>query len=732
VPLARRLVGAVSGGLVLLLALAPQPAAAQFRRPPRERFEIRGMDFRPDGAWRKQAARVAETRRALLAAGNVRALNAPMSFASTAITGTYEVPVLPIDFPDAPAPFPAANYADVLFNPAPSTRPYSVRSFYNQLSNGLVTIDGVVRPWARADSSSVYYEDGCNGVGVSGPCAHGGNRFTELLINALQQNDDGTFDWAQFDQDGDGYVDFVTFLQSQIDGACGTQHIWAHRSYISGWNNGSPYVTKTPWPGHPGQFIKVEDYTIQSAQGGRTACTSGQIMPIGTIAHETGHAFGLPDLYDTDATSEGIGEWGLMSSGNYSIPESPARYEAWSLVQMGWVKVDTLTSSRTVSITPVTASDTVYYIAVPASNEYFLVENRQALESDSAQMNPLYNVIAKMPGLLIWHVDQNMIDAHGMTMDNRVNTGFVHGLALMEADGKRNLWASPGTAASNRGDLGDSYPGSSGNTRFSYTSVPAARLNTGGFIGWKIDSITQVVPNGAMSFRFLRQASTVVTGNYPSAQVKVNATSTTRYEEIFGPGDSFSLDATSPQVQDAGRSRFTFTSWSDGQPQAHTVLGHAGPDTIIATFAAEFRVKLTQVGTGTVTASQPGDLVAGVFLASGTPVTLTAAAGGGTIFSGWTGDTTSTAATLTLPMGRGYNVTATFVTPVPVNVEAAATALMGGAALTTAQTSYLDQIGNKNTGYDLGDFLALLRLNGVVPSPALLQQLGAASAPKEH
>jgi len=730
--LARRVHHALPSGFGLLLAalfLTPLPAAAQFPRPKRGQFEIRGLDFRPDGAWRKEAARVAQTRRALMAAGNVSALNAPMSFAPTAITGTYKVPVLPIDFSDAPTLYPAANYADVLFNPTPTTRPYSVRSYYQQLSNGLVTIDGVVRPFTRADSSSAYYEDGCNGVGI-GTCGHVG-RFTELLIGTLQHNDDGTFNWAQFDTDGDGYVDFVTFLQSQEDGACGTQHIWAHRAYISSWT-GSPYVTKTPWPGHPGQFIKVEDYTIQSAVGGITACDPNKIMPIGTIAHETGHAFGLPDLYDTDGTSEGIGEWGLMSSGNYAIPFSPARYEAWSLVQMGWVKVDTLSSSRTVITAPVTASDTVFYITVPGTNEYFLVENRQALESDSAQMNPAYNVIAKMPGLLIWHVDQDKIDAHGMTIDNRVNTGLVHGLALMEADGKRNLWANPGTASSNRGDLGDSYPGSTGNTRFSYRTFPAALANTGAITGWKIDSITQVVPNGAMSFRFLRQASTVIVAGTPSAQIKVNGTTSGRYEEIYGPGDTAALNVTSPQVQDAGRSRFTFASWSDGQPQAHTILGHVGPDTITANFSAEYRVKLTQVGTGTVSSSQAGDVVAGLFLAAGTSETLTATAGAGTIFAGWSGDTTAVGATLVLPMGRGYNVTASFVTPVAVDVNAAAAALMGGPALTTAQTDYLDQVGNKNTGYDLGDFLALLRLNGVVPSPALLKQLGAVAAPREH
>ena len=83
----------------------------------------------------------------------------------------------------------------------------------------------------------------------------------------------------------------------------------------------------------PGQFLKINSYTLQSGQGGNTACTAGQIMPIGTVAHETGHAFGLPDLYDTDAGSgtSGIGEWGLMGAGNYARPYSPSSFDAWSL-----------------------------------------------------------------------------------------------------------------------------------------------------------------------------------------------------------------------------------------------------------------------------------------------------------------------------------------------------------------------------------------------------------------
>ena len=52
-------------------------------------------------------------------------------------------------------------------------------------------------------------------------------------------------------------------------------------------------------------------------------------MPIGTMAHETGHAFGLPDLYDTDLRSasvtQGIGEWGIMGSGELHPAVQPLR-----------------------------------------------------------------------------------------------------------------------------------------------------------------------------------------------------------------------------------------------------------------------------------------------------------------------------------------------------------------------------------------------------------------------
>ncbi len=513
-----RRAGVVAALLLSGAALASE-SSLEFPRSVPGRFEVSGLDFRPTGAWRTRTDAVRSARRALLRGGALARLNGGSQ--SLRVQGSYDVPVIPITFPGVPSPFPAASYATVLFAPDGPGQPYSVRSYYAEVSRGAVDIDGVVFGWVTADSADTYYEDGCNGVGVLTSCPHGGQRFGDLLLEAMTRSDTGTVDWGQFDNDGpdgrpnsgddDGVVDFVTFLQPEVDGACATTNLWAHRYDLAGWNGGSPYVTITPRRDGvgqpvPGSFIQVRDYTLQSAVGGPTACTAGVIMPIGTMAHETGHAFGLPDLYDTNlrgaSPTQGIGEWGLMGSGNYAQPYSPAGYDAWSLVELGWAAVDTLRTNASISLGPVQAGDTVLYVAVPGTDEYFLFENRQALGSDSAQLNPgcLFGTRsgAKSAGLLLWHVDSGQVIAHGFRRDNRVNSGPVHGVALVQADGLNQL-RTPGSK--NRGDAGDSWPGASGNTFFGPTTNPAALDNQGRSAGFFLDSIRQVVPGGAVAFR---------------------------------------------------------------------------------------------------------------------------------------------------------------------------------------------------------------------------------------
>src|SRR5262245_52296152 len=403
------------------------------------------LDFAPDGAWRKQAASVARYRASLLSNRDFGGLNAAAAFgapgAAAAVTGTRFVPAILFRYQDVGtgSSHASSEYDAALFTQSPpGGRPYTYRTYYEQLSHNLFSVQGQTVGWVTLSKPEIQYtgdpaNDGCSGNPFGGSNATSCNGLfsgaaqTKMLsgINeAITAVDTGTFDWSQFDSDNDGFVDFVVLLHSETDGACGpggtaNNHLWSHRSSLN-----PTHVTHTPWAGHAGQFLRIRDYVLQSGVGGTNGCaTPTAIMPVGTIAHETGHALGLPDLYDVTGPSEGIGQWGLMSSGNYTSPLSPARMEAWSLQQLGWITITQITTNGTYTVPAVTpANHTAYLIRVANPNtrgEYYLIENRQGVLSDSALISRHCTASGlNFPsnchgGLAIWHVDSVNIKNFG-------------------------------------------------------------------------------------------------------------------------------------------------------------------------------------------------------------------------------------------------------------------------------------------------------------------------------
>lgn len=764
--------------LAALVLAGAGPADAQRQGAERGRFEVPGMDWAPNSAWRPRAQVVRANREALLRRGDVRGLNGPGPLlsraggggtAALAVSGTFHVPVVAIQYRDVDVAFPVDDFRDVLFATAPpQSRPYTLKTYYEEVSGGRIQMFGRVFTPVRTDSTAAYYQQSCNGIGVLTTCPDGGRRFGLMLLavlDSISNRPGGDTVWAQFDNDGpdglpnsgddDGDVDFVTFLQPVKDGACaGSPGVWAHRWVISAWNGGSKYVTKTPRRNAagqpiPGQFIRVNNYTMQSQLGGVTGCdaplppdlpTVSQILPVGTVAHETGHAFGLPDLYDTDrigSGTEGIGEWGIMGSGNYARAYSPAGYDPWSLYELGWATIEELAGTRTVRTGPRQTSDTVFLARTGNPNELFLIENRQAAGSDTAMLNPnnpnlptntppCRSNCRKAPGLLLWHVDLTRIAAGRSS--NTVNTGPIQGVSVVQADGFNHLRSS--AANRNRGDHGDPFPGTSQKTAFTLQSVPAARLNTGEYIGFIVDQIAQL-PNGEMSFRFLRRNPTVVRSALPTASIRVNGTVASRFEEVLPAGTQFTIGADSLQFAGAGRTKARFLAWSIGGPRDQTITSGALPDTISATFSAEHRLLATTTGTGAgaVTASVAGDLAAGTFYPAGTAVTVTATPAAGAVFGGWRGDTTAATPVLALVVGRPYDLEATFVAQVAVAVSDATAEVLGTPRLSDQQRSFLDLLGNRNGLFDLGDYLALLRREGQAAPPAALRAATGAARP---
>ena len=719
------------GGVGLPVALRAQNPPAGQGQPVRD-WEPAGFDFTPDGVWRKKARAVAQARAQAMARGDFSSLNRHLSLLSLgaplrttmAVTDTLRIPVLLVRFKDTDTTAlhaPSAYDSVLLGTTPPYGRPYTVRTFYTEMSHGLMTVEGVIIGWITLDSTNAWYAGPgtCDGV-----CSQG--HVADLIKRAVLHADSAGLAWGQFDNDGpdgvpnsaddDGIVDLIWLIHPKPGAECLVDgDIWSHRWYYSGWT-GTPITTSSNRAG--GGRILVDNYTIQSGVGGVTGCDPTQIMAPGTIGHETGHGLALPDLYDTGFNTEGIGEWGLMGSGNWSRPFSPSHMEAFSLSRLGWVTVVPITTPGVYTVGPIETSDTAFVVRPTVPNprgEYFMLENRQAVLADTALIKDHGG-----GGLLIWHVDSTQYAQGGLPW-NYVNDGSIHGVALEQADGQGNLDCTYPSSCNNRGDGGDPYPGWTANTVFGPSSKPAATMNSNGaFAGFVVDSIRQLVPTGAMAFRVTFGAVSIVDASDTTAQVQVDGTPVNVYRGVWLSGSTHTIAVDSAQLSSSGATRYLFSSWSDGGARSHSVSGSTTGATYTAQVSVQYLAQLAVAGGGSVSATRTIDATNGTFLSAGDSVTLTATPTPGQSFLGWSGDTTATGTVLKLRMSRPFAVTAVFASPQDVVNQL----LSGSSSITAAALLLLDQLGNHNGRFDIGDAVAWLDRNpGLATSPVLLKLL---------
>ncbi|MEX0691945.1 MAG: M6 family metalloprotease domain-containing protein [Gemmatimonadales bacterium] len=599
--------------------------------------------------------------------------------------------------------------------------PYTLTTYYDEISDGRLEVTGDVLEWRRVSEDATFYE---GGAGCQGLC---GNARVGNLIQELVVAWDPTVDFGQYDNDGpdgipnsgddDGFVDAVVIFHPDVDGACravntaATNTIWAHRWVVAGW--GVTIITNDVSAKAGFGNIRVRDYIIQGGQGGNSGCASNQPQAPGVVAHETGHLLGLPDLYNTGAgVSQGIGEWGLMSSGNYRVPTSPAYMEAWSRAELGWVTEVVAPVNTTIDLSPVQTSDTVLIIPIPETTEYFLLENRQALGSDGQ---------IRGPGLLIWHVDSALMASRRFS--NTVNASLPHALALEQADGADHLMNG-----TNRGDAGDPFPGSSNRTIWNHNTTPGSAGNSGTPSWASLEQIQQLTPGGAV--RFLNAWGVPVTINVVGPGVVTSAGN-----PVSGTAAIAAVTEYAAQPNEGS----IFVGWSGDTvtTQANLLLHPGHPWNVTTTFAAPL-----VLSAGTVPPATMGAPFQHTLTATGGPVghvwTMPSGAlppglihAGGTISGTPTQVGTFTANIVVtsgaLQMGVQVPITVSAPTLATSAVVEAVLGNMG--ALTANERNYLDLLGNQNGQLDIGDFLAWVTLTGATPSAAhmaAIQRLGGA------
>jgi M6 family metalloprotease-like protein len=389
------------------------------------------------------------------------------------VSGSRSIPVLLLRFSNTTGDgsghplFPASTLQRKLFDGDPGHPGKTIGKFYEEMSYGKFTVTGKVYDWTQLRRPDTFYEgrdyfgnygaEHCNGMC---PTAHMG----DLIREALDLNPN--INWALYDNDGpdgrpnsgddDGYVDFVAFAHAEKGGECkrGTTNIWSHRSSLSSWTN-RDYETMSPRFG--GGYIRIDDYTIQPAYG----CDGTTPNDIGVFAHEFGHAFGLPDLYDTSGKGEGVGNWCLMSGGAWGgdgkSPDQPVQLSPWAKELLGWITPKDITGNLTPASIPTYEDHPDVYRLRISRTQYYLINNIGRKLSNS-----------KLPaaGLQIWLVNQTRVKT-GMR-SNTVNADpDNYGVDLIEADGLRMLHTPKF-----RGGPGDLFPGTNDMRRFDSGTMP--------------------------------------------------------------------------------------------------------------------------------------------------------------------------------------------------------------------------------------------------------------------
>lgn len=396
------------------------------------------------------------------------------------VIGPREIVVILVEFQDVahnPA-YDVAHFNNLLFS---ASNPNSMYNYYYEASYGQMPISGVITGWHLSKHKMSYYgADDDETDGFNGP-VHKLAREAVKLANAAG------FDFSRYDKNRDGNIDHIIVVHAgpaQETGgrSYGPNAIWSHHWLIS------PYE-------------KVDG--VSAAYYSMVAESS----PIGTIAHEFGHDLGLPDLYDTDGSSSGIGSWGLMGLGAWlAAGDVPAHPCAWSKILLGWAKPRVVTADKIgLALDSVENSSINAIVKIPFTlNEYFLLENRRKIGFDQYLPGD---------GILIWHID----DSVGDIASNDVNNNEDHKrVDLEEADGLNDL-----DSIAFYGDANDPYY--LGNvTGFGNSTTPDSRLYSGKSSNVSIVNVSASAATMTLDILFSANPAPVALAGGPYAGV-INA-----------------------------------------------------------------------------------------------------------------------------------------------------------------------------------------------------------------
>lgn len=226
-------------------------------------------------------------------------------------------------------------------------------AYWREVSYGKISTQWVASGWHKLSKSLDYYGTDIGGKGNDGD---GSQLLKDAVIAA-----DIDIDYSRFRH--------VFVIHAGMDQRISnrTNDLWPHFwSQLGIWTN---------------DIVKV-DRALYVAEFAR----------LNAYVHEFAHSLGLPDLYRRNETKRSlVGNWSPMDSGEWlGNPRgaSPARPEAWSTIQLGWLsplEIQPCDSGTNVTLFPLEISEGTRVIKIPAGDKlYYLVELRRKIGVDQS------------------------------------------------------------------------------------------------------------------------------------------------------------------------------------------------------------------------------------------------------------------------------------------------------------------------------------------------------------
>lgn len=383
-----------------------------------------------------------------LSATNISGSGPQFSPPTSYVKGAKVGLTLLIDFSDDPATIPHAEVVD--FCNADGYTGYgnkgSVKEYFLENSNGLMTYTNVVTVYIRAPRPKSYYNDTTQESGTMG------NILIRDALNTLKALPNYTSQilpaMSSLTYDSRARVVACNVFFTGASSGVWSMGLWPHAWTLV--DVGAQAL---------GNGMSIYKYQITHM---------GSSLSLGTFCHENGHMLlGYPDLYDYDYDSAGgAGQFCLMNSGGNGT--NPKQICAYLKRASGWATTVELNSMSqllgTVTATNGAGFNVFYRYQKPGvPTEYFLIENRQKIRHD-----------AGLPGegVAIWHIDELGDHSNQSTSYNSSHQNYE--VSLVQADGRYDLQRDVNT-----GDATDLFyagnPAAGYRNEFSVASTPAAR-----------------------------------------------------------------------------------------------------------------------------------------------------------------------------------------------------------------------------------------------------------------